>query len=195
LDAKTSVAELEAGRANESAAKLEKESEVLRGQNLELEKAISPRVLEEQTTAQALSSFPGVQFVVISPSDFEPKRTAGQIRFMLDQAKWIRYTAPLFLGYQIAFFDGVRVHVLGVSSNSGDLTNKAARALVSVLNENEIVAVEGAPLLRLDEHGAIVLPITNGSLVIVVEVGPKPLPQSLKMGPPKASGLWGNFAE
>jgi hypothetical protein len=130
----------------EEIARLTTEAEALRNQNLELEKAVSPRVLEQTTTAKALSQFAGVPFVVISPADFEPKRTAGQIRWVLNQAKWVRFTEPLNLA-QFPFFDGVSVHVMGGVIRPGDAAQTAAQALISVLNDNGIVAAEGFPAM------------------------------------------------
>lgn len=179
------------------ASDAERETEVLRATNLELEKAISPRTLEQSVSANILSRFAGIPFVVISPADFEPKRTAGQIRFTLLQAKWVRFTEPLDLG-EFKFFDGVTIHVVGIP-NSDDPAQRAADTLVSVLENNGIVAREGFPSLRNDKQGRPLMPKFPFSLnppnVIVVEVGPKPLPESLKMPPPSGGGIWGNIAE
>jgi hypothetical protein len=185
------------------AAKANKEAESLRAANLELENAVSPRVLEQSKTAETLSKFAGVPFVVLSPSDFEPKRTAGQIRFVLLQAKWARFTEPLNLP-PFPFFDGVSVHVMGIISKPDDPAKAAAVALVLVLNENGITAKEGVPLFRFDAQGHPISPQIQPSLnspnVVVVEVGPKPLPESLKINPPFSSNRgvnsqWGNIAE
>lgn len=179
---------------------LEKEAEVLRGQNLELEKAVSPRRIKQLAAAEILSRFAGVPFVVISPSDFEPKRTAGYIQFVLLQAKWVQFTEQLNMS-QFSFFDGIIVHIMGNVANSDDPAQRAAATLVSVLKDNEIVAREGFPLLRVDEQGKPLMPKFPLSLdppnVIVVEVGPKPLPQSLETAPPTGKGLelWDNTAE
>src|SRR5437867_2851350 len=79
--------------------------ETLRAKNLEFEKAVSPRILEQNLTAQKLKPFSDISVIVVSPSDFEPKRTAGQIRYMLAQAGWKRLSGSpdkkVFL-----FFDG-----------------------------------------------------------------------------------------
>jgi hypothetical protein len=67
----------------EEIGKLTVEAETLRKQNLELEQAVSPRWLEQGLTSAALRAFAGTSFLVVSPTDFEPKRAAGQIRKML----------------------------------------------------------------------------------------------------------------
>jgi hypothetical protein len=184
---------------------LTREAETLRNQNLELEKAISPRVLGQATTVEALLKFAGVPFVVVSPSDFEPRRTAAQIRYILDEAKWVRFTEPLNLP-PFSFLDGISVHVMGVISEPNDPAKAAAQALVSLLNDNGIVAALGFPPMRHDGQGRPILlnhnPVSpNPPNVVIVEVGPKPLPESLKMGPPPGSSgalgnkTWGNTAE
>lgn len=184
----------------EEIAKLTLEAEALRTQNLDLERAISPRILEQTLTAKALSKFAGIPFVVVSTPDFEPKRAAGQIRFMLDQAKWIRFTAPLNLPPYV-FFDGVVVSVIGAKD---DPALSAAQALVSVLNENAVVARQGPPDLLRDDQGRPIPPkvqfSSNRPNVLLILVGSKPLPKSLKMGPPSSSDAagfksWGNIAE
>jgi hypothetical protein len=58
-------------------AQLGKEAEELRAKNLDMEAAVSPRVLEQGLTSSALKHFAGTPFLVVSPTDFEPKRTAG----------------------------------------------------------------------------------------------------------------------
>jgi hypothetical protein len=181
---------------------LEKESQELRAKNLAIEAAVSPRILEQRLTAEALSSFAEVPFVVVSPSDFEPKRTAGQIRFILLQANWTRFTEPI--RHSFAFSDGVTVHVMGRISKQNDPARDAATALVSILNDNGIQSKVGYPMYFLDEHGNPIMPIpspTERNNVLVVEMGPKPLPTSLQLKPsdiPANTGgvkIWGNIAE
>jgi hypothetical protein len=190
-------------QAKERTAKLEHEAAVLRNKILELEKAFSPRVLEQGLTAQALSKFAGVPFAVVSPSDFEPKRTAGQIRFLLDAAHWLRFTEALRQPF-FAYPDGVTVHIMGTVSKSNDPASRAAEALVSVLKQNQIEARVGSPLARIDEDGRPVLfiPPTSSAPpnVVVVEVGPKPLPPTLQLSPDipadeRGNKVWGNIAE
>jgi hypothetical protein len=74
---------ISATNADTHAAELAKETEELKAKNLAFEEAISPRILEQHLTANKLESFSDIYVRVVSPSDFEPKRTAGQIRFML----------------------------------------------------------------------------------------------------------------
>jgi hypothetical protein len=167
-------------------------TEELRKKNLAFEAAISPRHLEQMQTAEALSRFAGLPFVVVSPSDFEPKRTAGYIRFMLLQANWTQFTEPLT--HPFAFFDGVTVHVMGRISKQDDPGRDAAMALVSILNDNGIQSTVGYPITPGKMPSTM-----ERSSVLVVEVGPKPLPTSLQPSdiPADAGGvkMWGNIAE
>jgi hypothetical protein len=64
---------------------LAKETEELKAKNLAVEAAISPRILEQSVTAKKLEPFSDIHFRVVSPPDFEARRTAGQIRFMLSR--------------------------------------------------------------------------------------------------------------
>ena len=175
----------------------------MKAKNIALEAAVSPRILEQGLTAEALSRFAGMPFVVVSPSDFEPKRTAGQIEFMLLQAKWTRFTP---LRHPFAFFDGVSIHIMGRVSKQDDPARDAATALVSILNDNGIKSKVGYSMPFLDEHGNLIMPLpipsqAERSNVLVVEVGPKPLPTSLQLKPSdipaNAQGgkIWGNIAE
>jgi len=179
-------------------AMLNQRSEELRKRNLDFEAAISPRILEQGLTAAALSKFAGVSALIISPSDFEPKRAAGQIRFMLSSAGW-KIARNLTPEERFAFFDGVVVHVgsprfsiirtpAGERRIQEELARRreAANSLIEILNKNGIVARSGYPVL---------------DPVIVVVVGPKPLPATLQLKPEdvptdaRGNRVWGNIEE
>jgi hypothetical protein len=166
-------------------AKLHRDTEKLAQANIAMEEAVSPRVVEQALTAEKLKPFAYVSVAVISPSDFEPRRAAGQIRFMLNVAGWKRIEEPK--GKTFAFFSGVVVHATaGVESARG---LAAANALISVLNDNKIEARLGYPVQEL------------GPSAILVEVGPKPLPSSLQSDPAdvpadaRGNKVWGNILE
>ena len=55
-------------------------TEILRQKNLELEKSIAPRGLEQLRSSQALKPFAGTEAVVFFVPDFETQRLAGMIR-------------------------------------------------------------------------------------------------------------------
>lgn len=203
VDGKVADAKREGIRAGEAAgnaliraADLEKKAQELKAANLAFESAISPRLIEQLHTSEALAKFAGVRFVVVSPSDFEPKRMAGQIRFVLSQAKWERYDEPLSFK-QFAFRDGITVHQMRNISKS-DPVERAIAALIAILKENGIEATTGFPIPTLDENGlpAPQMPNTPSlPSVVVVEVGPKPLPPSLRINAGDRPGMWGNIAE
>jgi septal ring factor EnvC (AmiA/AmiB activator) len=83
LEQEAANADTRIADTNERAAKLANETEQLKAKNFPFESAISPRILEQTVTAKKLEPFSDISFRIVSPSDFEPKRTAGQIRFML----------------------------------------------------------------------------------------------------------------
>ena len=125
-------------------ADLKHETETLRQANLTMEAAVSPRNLEEGLTFAALRQFSDIAVLVVSPSDFEPKRTAGYIRFMLNMAGWKRFTGLI---RPLPFFDGVIVHViLGANEMRA---YAAANALVSILKDNNIETRSAAPIPRI----------------------------------------------
>ena len=104
-------------------------------------------------TAKKLEPFSDIHFRVVSPPDFEARKTAGQIRFMLSRAKWQKFSGSITS--PLAFFDGVSVHhwvgpLYGIpdaaSWQGGIRSGEAARALVRVLNEAGIDSRIGALL-------------------------------------------------
>jgi hypothetical protein len=181
-EAKERIARVEAG-ASIKIAETQRETEQLRDKNLSLERAISPRILEQNLAGRLLKPFSNTEVTVISLQDFEPRRTAGQIRFMLRSvAGWKKFPGPL---PRMAFFDGVVVH----TSLGTQPTRAAAEAFVSVLKNNGIEARTGYPVQELG---------TNGVLVVV---GPKPLPSGLQLKPENVPAdkhgnrVWGNTLE
>ena len=175
---------------------LAKETEELKAKNLAVEAAISPRILEQSVTAKKLEPFSDIHFRVVSPPDFEARRTTGQIRFMLSRAKWQKFSGSITS--PLAFFDGVSVHhwvgplygIPDAASRQGAIrSGEAARALVRVLNEAGIDSKIGPPIPELGPNAAL------------VEVGPKPLPPTLQLKPeniptdPSGMKLWGNIEQ
>lgn len=174
----------EALKAKSEIAKANEATELLRAKNLDLERAVSPRILEQDLTAKILSTFAGIPVVVLSPTDFEPKRTAGQIRYMLARAGWKIVRDQL--QESLPYFDGVVVY--GDIAGAGkERTRAAIESLVAVLNENGVVSRSGFPL-------------SEGKSITVV-VGPKPLPQTLQIRPEgissdkRGNGVYGNILE
>ena len=189
----------EIARIRLEAATLSDKAEILRAKNLEVEAAVAPRILEQGLTSASLKKFAGTLFVVVSLPDFESKRAAGQIRAMLSMAGWKRFTASI--GPQhYPFFDGVVVHVLG----DGAKADPAVNALVNILETSKITARSGYPMWKMGDDG---MPDTqsmmdrSGPTVIIVEVGPKPLPTSMQLKPEdvptdaRGNKIWGNIEE
>lgn len=164
-------------------AEAQRETEKLREKNIALERAVSPRILEQHLTGESLKSFANAEVAVISLSDFEPRRTAGQIRFMLrSEAGWKNFSGAL---PSTVFFDGVVIHC----GTGTQFIRTAAEALVLVLKNNGIDARTGYPVHQLGDNG------------ILVVVGPKPLPFELQLKPENVSSdkhgnrVWGNILE
>jgi hypothetical protein len=186
-------------QSDEKIAELTNQTEQLRKARLELERAVSPRILEQGLTAQSLRRFSDTLFLVLSPADFEPRRTAGQIRFMLRHANWKPFTDPVqALGSP--FRDGVEVGLWRTMFD--ERARAAANALVSILNENGIEAKTTGSLTGLVDKNDPGLPgKPSAPAVIVVRVGPKPLPASLQLDPgkipadPKGNRMFGNIVE
>jgi hypothetical protein len=185
----------ELSAASERAASLEKRAEELKSRNLALEEAISPRILEQVETSQKLKAFSDVSFQVKSPTDFEPRRAAGQIRYILSKAGWMKRI--LETSIRPDYFDGVHVRgwlgylnkpTIDPSERQGSQRSvAAAAALVNVLNEAGIAAALGPPDPDI------------GPYAVLVEVGPKPLPLEMQMTPASTSNEhqknqeWGNI--
>jgi hypothetical protein len=186
-----------AGNALVRAAELEKETEELRKNNLELAAAVSPRVFEQTLITEALRPFSDVTYAIFAPSDFEPRSTAGQLKYVLANAGWRPYEAPIPQRV-LKFFPGVVVHVVNGSTRGSE----AATALISELEKNGIEAKTSFPMPRFDEEGKM-LPGASGPgpPALVIEVGSKPLPKALQLDPKdipagaRGAKAWGNIME
>lgn len=191
--------EFEIAQLHLEAARMAKQAEELRQKNIDMEAAVAPRILEQGLTSAALRAFTGTPFIVVSPQDFEPKRAAGQIRAMLSMSKWKKFTESI--GPQhYPFFDGVVVHILG----NGKRVGAAADALVGILNTNKITARTGYPIVKMSDDGQPDMQSIlerDGIAVIIIEVGPKPLPASMQLKPEdvpadaRGNRFWGNIEE
>jgi hypothetical protein len=70
-------------------AQANRATEELRQKNLELEKAVSPRILEAAQPAKVLAAFAGMKVAIVSVPDFETRRFSGYIATMLGMfAHW-----------------------------------------------------------------------------------------------------------
>lgn len=168
-------AEARAAEANEGLAKAHENTETLRKQNLELESkvekersnrlemetVIAPRTIEQRQTAKQLERFSGISVIVESLAESEPWRTAGQIAWTVNNAKW--NVLPGMQRYLDAtgFFDGVAIEANVGPRPQEDHSSEAADALVEVLTKNNIQA---------NRRPAINLPLNT----IRIRVGLKP---------------------
>jgi cell division protein FtsB len=98
---------LETAATNERAANLEHENELIRQNNLELEKALEPRLLEQLYSAEALKPFAEIQVFIVSVPDFEARRLASQMAVMFQMAGWTHKVVPS--ANAEAIIDGVEV--------------------------------------------------------------------------------------
>jgi hypothetical protein len=176
-DTRIATANERASSAAERAAVLENEAAQLRERNLAFEQALSPRILEQNLTGQRLKQFADVEVVVQSELDGEPRRLAGEIRYLLlGSAGWKRFSGTL-PSFHIS--EGVVVHtaplIIALHDEAaraiGLRTQEAAEALIRELQNNGIAAREGYPMRELGAAGMLVL------------VGLKPVPPTLQRRP------------
>jgi outer membrane murein-binding lipoprotein Lpp len=203
LSAEAEAAKSEIAKASAEVAKANERTEALRKQNLDMETLLSPRILEQNLTAEKLKQFADVAFLVVSPTDFEPRRTAGQIRFMLEHAGWKKFRGKIAVSP--GYFGGIVVHPLLKLDRKREM--EAADALVSIFKQNNIAAQIGAPMPRANENGEIILPVMRPqdeaglTDAIFIEVGPKPLPTSMELKPEnvpsdsRGNKMYGNISE
>jgi hypothetical protein len=89
-DAQKAVSEAneQAEGARKEAAKANEAAETLRQRNLELEQAVSPRLLEQGHFSQVLKLFAGTRVIIIAVPDFETRRFAQMMDVMFKMAQW-----------------------------------------------------------------------------------------------------------
>lgn len=148
-EAKTELAREEAAqaaaRAEEAkvqASQLVLKTEELRRENLELERAFSPRTFEDQeTVSQALSKFRGMAAAIQYMPDVECKGVADQIARVLKMADWrILGVGPA--SYDANFFPGVAVQLQAFKNGTmtGGVWGESSDLLVAELKKTRIEA-------------------------------------------------------
>lgn len=126
-------AQLEVAKANEK-------TEAERLERMRLEAELAPRTLEQRQSAKELLKFQGINVIIESLAESDPWRTAGQISWTLNNAKWnILPGMKRFLDVT-HFFDGVAVETNVGARPREDRSSEAADALVVVLTKNKIQA-------------------------------------------------------
>jgi len=204
-DERAGKANEEAGKANERAGNLEvtaadlkrknletakrlveaqRQFEAERRERIEMEAAISPRVLADQNgiSARLKKSFPGMKVKIYSLAENEAWGLAGQISCVAYQASWpvtsmgkfvnAGIPVPLMvsgksMNFPIPFREGVEIGIsfdtpFPMNANSTPIAENAANALIAELERNKIKA-------RL---GRAIEDIPGDTLVIIV--GPIP---------------------
>lgn len=91
------------------------QTEEVRRQNLEIEQAVSPRILD-QSDLSALKPFAGSEALILFIPDFEARRLAGQISLLLDMAGWKVTMRPETVDIR----DGVYVEHVWATIKYGD---------------------------------------------------------------------------
>jgi hypothetical protein len=159
----------------EQAAELQIDSE--KKKLLELEEAISPRVLEQSRSSEKLAKFKGMRYAikVVDGADLETRFMAGQLRFMLNMAHWTEDPSMLSLGqYGPTDEEGItieynpRIAVMEGNVQPDAVTDDQASTLMDILRENKIKFWELARGLSTSKPG---LPPS----VIIIHVGLKPV--------------------
>lgn len=161
---RASSADEKAALATENAAKATKEQEKLRAENLALEKVLAPRMLKQAPEGQRLAPYSTLSAVVWVIPEWEARRTAKQIEFMLSRiAGW--------KGVEIRSveeaMDGIEIHWTRTDTPNEHALDNAAQTLVSILKGSEIRA-EAFGLPQLPHGGAV----PANTLLIIV--GAKP---------------------
>ena len=175
LEKDAAVARLETAKANESAANANKATEELRHQNLELEQAIAPRILNQAGPDRVLKAFPGQIVQLETIMEFEAQRLAGELSGLFKSAGWdLRPADPKFSrpleGVTIEYFRRA-----GTAEPDANQTQRAAaaKALADELKKQNIEAMvtttAGDPKYQ-EELRASGMTIE----AIRVTVGPKP---------------------
>jgi hypothetical protein len=188
-----------------SHSKDEREIADLTKTNLDLEDAISPRFLDQGAFMDAVRQYAGTPVEAISPSEIEPRRTAGYIRWALTHAGWTR--AVISSSEHLVFPPGIWVHPGGsvLLRDLPPLTNlseriqalEKARDRIEYLRRTSEALVEALNANHL--KASIGWPVSGDG--ILIEAGLKPLSDRMqvRMGQlapgPRARQIWGNIEE
>jgi hypothetical protein len=143
------LGEIELARLKSETATANKATEELKRQNLELEQAVAPRILEISAPEKALKDFsPQIIQLDVIP-EFEARRLAGGLFGLFKTLKWdMRPPAP---SNPELIMDGVRVEYTGPKRTygpfadphpdpEGEKREAAAQALVAELKKQNIEA-------------------------------------------------------
>lgn len=173
-------------QANEQTAKLKAEAEKTslqlekeKTKRLELEQAVSPRIMEQYKTSEALKVLTGVTAIITNIPDLESQRMAGQLAATLNMAGW-KIQFSQYVPSEV-YSDGVIIETNVGALPKEDIALKAAELLLTQLKTNKIES------RTMPANG---LPLNT----IVVKVGFKPYTFfSDKMNPDENIRVHGNM--
>jgi len=140
LNTESMKAKEEIAKAQVEVAKANEKAEAERLERMRLEAELAPRTLEQRQSAKELLKFQGINVIIESLAESESWRTAGQIAWTLDNAKWnILPDMKRFLD-ATHFFDGVAIETNVGARPREDRSKEVANALVEILAKNNIEA-------------------------------------------------------
>jgi len=163
--------DLEIARLHNETAIAQRTTEELRRENLELQRAISPRILEISAPLFALRKYEGTEVRLSNADDPDAKILAGALMSALRGAGWI--VSPAAAAPPPPLSEGVHIEYLGEAGPAHVLSahrEEIAEALKTELKKQDIEAnVRRWPQRTADNDGRIIPP--EG---LAVHVGRRP---------------------
>lgn len=135
-DKQIALLNAEAAKANAEIAKAHEKTEELKKQNLELEQAVSPRIMEQYKSSEALKVLTGVTAIITTIPDLESQKMAGQLATTLNMAGWNIQFSPY--NPKDIYSDGVIIEKNVGALPKEDIAAKAAELLLDQLKINKI---------------------------------------------------------
>lgn len=164
-----------AEEAKAQASKLALKTEELRRENLELERAFSPRTFEHQeTVSQALSKYRGMGAAIQYMPDLECKGVAEQIAVVLKMADWkIFGVGPA--SYDANFFPGVAVQLQAFRNGTmmGGSWGESGDLLVAELKKTKIEARRIADIAGMPPGVLLILVGNRGNPALAHKITDK----------------------
>lgn len=177
-NARDSFGDLRLANIALKAAQANERSEELRTKNLELEKAIAPRSLEQGRSSAALRAFAGTDVYIASVPEFEARRFSGYLRLMFEMAGWHIHELPLSEdlsdGVEIEYSAGIKIDPRAPANTIFNFNEKgkaAAEELMAQLEANNVeVHPRWIPFRMLAQFRDATIPAE----ALIVRVGLKP---------------------
>jgi hypothetical protein len=190
---------LETAATNERAANLEHENALIRQKNLELEKALEPRLLEQLYSSEALKPFAEIQAFIVSVPDFEARRLASQMAVMFQMAGWTHKVVPSTNAE--AIIDGVEVQYITIAlpdilTDDSRARNERHRAAAQAIVEQLVKSgIEAHDSFILSPYAPTMWDQRFSIDAIAVRVGLKPITyfvNKLRDQSPHRNAVFGN---